>query len=212
MGQTIESWTDEVDSAAPTERAPRRPVPREPPTTTMNPDLESTLLDRLRLPYVVPSAIEDELEWFFEHGEKDIREPKPWDPECRWGILAYRVVGNWLSELDRYDAEVLKVAYATGPRPANLQKRLGRVTTLVVRQASYEAGWPEEAAAQEALERRTASRLAWQTVLHGPSVVRPYVAPAVGVLRASVRAYVKERGRGPSMAMSVATLQVLKEA
>jgi hypothetical protein len=183
----------------------------EMPTTTMTTDLESTNYLGRHLPYVVPSNIDDELEWFFQHGEKHARGGMPWDPHGRWSTVACRVIANWLSGIDRYDAEILKLAYAREPRPKNLQRRLRRLTTVVVRLAALEAQWPTDPAEQKAHERRTANRLAWQYTLHGPRVVRPYLTPAAGLLRAAVRAYSKQRGNGPSMTFRISTLPEFRQ-
>ena len=82
------------------------------PTRTMNTHLEPTSILRRHLPYVVPSKIDDELEWFFGYGEKHAGRATPWDPEGRWSAIASRVIGNWLSGIDRYDVEILRLAYA----------------------------------------------------------------------------------------------------
>lgn len=177
----------------------------------MNTTTQNSLLTQLRHPYVVPSTIDDELEWFFQRSEEDCRDGKPWDPERRWSTIAHRVVGNWLAGIDRYDAEILRVAYATDPCPQNLQQRLGRVTTVVVRLAALDAGWPLELEEQKALERRTAMRLAWQFTVRGPSVLRPYVPSAVALLRTAVRAYGQQRKGGPSMTGRISTLPEFKK-
>jgi hypothetical protein len=170
----------------------------------MNSDLKTTYFSHVPFPYVVPFAIEWELEWFFQNGPKQARQGAPWDPEAEWSRTAYRVIAAWLSGMDAYDREVLRVAYAKEPRPLPLQRRLGRVTTVVVRLAALEAGWPSDPEERQALERRTATRLAGEHVEHGPRTVRRYVEPAVGVLRAAVRAYETQRGRGPAIVAMIA--------
>jgi hypothetical protein len=164
-----------------------------------------------QLQYAVPSTLEDELDWFFIDGETHARGGKPWDPEGRWSAIACKVIRNWIAGMDRHDAEILTVAYARDHRPKNLQERLRRLTTVVVRLAAMEADWPSDPVEQKAHERRVANRLAWQYTLHGPSVVRPYVAPAAGLLRAAVRAYSEQRGRGPSMKFQVSMLPEFRQ-
>jgi hypothetical protein len=175
---------------------------------TTNPEFNSPLLRPA--PYVVPSKIDYELQWYFKH-EKRSRFGTPWDPEGRWGTIMHRVIGNWLSGIDRYDAEILRLAYAKEPRPKNLERRLQWLTTIVVRLAALEAGWPTDPTEQKAHERRTANRLAWQYTLHGAGAVRPYVTPAVGLLRAAVRAYSQQRGQGPSMTFRISTLPEFRQ-
>jgi hypothetical protein len=114
----------------------------------------------------------------------------PWDPTGRWSSIACRVIGNWISGIDRY---------------------LRRLTTVVVRLAALEGEWPTDPAEQKAHECRTANELAWQYTLHGPRVVRPYVVSAAGLLRAAVRAYSKQRGRGPSMTFRISTLPEFRQ-
>jgi hypothetical protein len=151
------------------------------------------------LPFVVSPVIERELEWFFDRGEADRREGWAGEPDRVWCAVAHRAIGGWLSAMDAYDARVLDVAYSRGPRPLRLFKRLGRLTTLVVRLASIEAGWPENPDEQRRLEQRTATLLDEERAEHEPRSATCYVQPAAGLLRTAVRAYVAERGPGPCM-------------
>ena len=151
------------------------------------------------LPFVVPPVIESELEWFFDGGESDRREGWAGEPDRVWCAVAYRTISGWLSAMDDYDARVLDVAYSRGPRPLRLLKRLGRLTTLVVRLASVEAGWPDDPDEQRRLEQRTAILLDEERAEHEPPSVTRYIQPAAGLLRTAVRVYAAERGRGPSM-------------
>jgi hypothetical protein len=173
-------------------------------------DLEYTFYSHVPVPYVVPFAIESELNWFFKDAESKTREYLPCDPEGRWTQTAYRTIRGWLSAMDDYDAGVLKVAYSDGPRPHRLLRRLGRLTTVVVRLASVEAGWPSHPEEQRQLELRTADRLAQEHCDHGPRSVRRYVKPAKCLLRAAVRAYSRERGRGPTLIYRQSDLQRVK--
>jgi hypothetical protein len=173
------------------------------PTTNM--DNERTLFSHVPPPYVVPDVIESELEWFFERGARDAEDAQLWDPDPRWGSIANRTIQGWLSAMDDYDAGVLKVAYSKGPKPLRLLRRLGRLTTVVVHLASVEAGWPEDPEEQRRLVERTATRLDEEHPEHGPRSVTRYIKPAVGILRTAVRAYARERGRGPSMVFRVST-------
>jgi hypothetical protein len=162
-----------------------------------------TLFSHLPPPYVVPPAIESELEWFFGHDERDGEDQAIWHPDVRWGAIAFRTICGWLTAMDNYDAGVLKVAYGKGPRPVRLLRRLGRLTTVVVRLASVEAGWPDDPEEQRQLEERTATLLDEERADYGRRSVRRYVKPAMGVLRAAVRAYSRERGRGPTMVIQM---------
>jgi hypothetical protein len=178
---------------------------------TMDPSLKFTNSCHARPPYVVPSNIEYELEWFFARGERDMKEGKPWDPFRRWSTIAHRIIGGWLSTMDEYDRDILRVAYAREPRPLQLQRKLGRVTTVVVRLAALEAGWPSDPIEQKAHEMRTATRLASEHVEHGPRTVRRFIGPAVGVLRTAVRSYARERGRGPAMTSRISLLPAFRK-
>lgn len=165
----------------------------------MNTQLDCTDSSRRSLPFLVSPVIESELEWFFERGESDSTDGWAMEPDGVWSTVAYRSIHGWLSAMDDYDAGVLKLAYSRGPRPLRLVRRLGRLTTLVVRLASVEAGWPEDPDERRRLEQRTATLLEEERAEHGPRSVTRYIKPAAGLLRTAVRAYARERGNGPSM-------------
>jgi hypothetical protein len=207
------SRTPSFTSPAPGSRPKARPdsPPMESPMKTMNSELTYTNFCHAFPPYFVPSKIEHELEWFYQRGEEDITKGKPWDPERRWSKIAHRIVQGWLSAMDEYDRDVLRVAYAKEPRPFELQRRLGRVTTVVVRLVALEAGWPHDPVEQKAHDMRTATRLAEEHADHGPRTVRRFIGPAVCVLRAAVRAYARERGRGPAMTSRISLLPEFKK-
>jgi hypothetical protein len=151
------------------------------------------------LPFFVSPIVESELEWFFDRGETNGREGWAGDPGRVCCAVAYRTIGAWLSAMDTYDARVLEMAYSRGPMPLRLLKRLGRLTRLVVRLASVEAGWHEDPDEQRRLEQRTAIRLDEERAAYEPRSVTRYIQPAAGLLRTAIRIYTAERGCGPSM-------------
>jgi hypothetical protein len=139
------------------------------------------------LPFSVPSAvpprIERELEWFYEQSAPRptalLLPAPPDDPDRTWERIALRVVGGWVRALDAYDADVLRCAFAPpGATPLPFARRLGRLSPLVARLASGEPGWPDA--------------IHWR-------VVKRHTGTAHELLRAAVRAYRRERGRGPCM-------------
>jgi hypothetical protein len=158
-------------------------------------------------PYLTPPAIEGELEWFFARRDRGDVDYLPYYPDRDWDEIAYRTIRRWLAAMDDYDARVLDVAYSKGPRPPRLHARLGSLTTVVVRLASTEAGWPEDPEEQRSLELRMATLLDDERAVHGPRTVRRYIRPAAELLRAAVRAYARERGPGPSMVYAVTRLE-----
>jgi len=162
-------------------------------------NLEYTLSSHRLPPLVVSPTIESELEWFFEYREEKGKPVLAADASPSWEAIAFRTVDGWLSAIDAYDAAVLEAAYGKGPRPLGLVRRLGRLTGVVVRLASFDAGWPPDREEQRLLEERTATRLDEERAGHGPRSVTRYVEPAAGLLRTAVRAYSDKRGRGPSM-------------
>ncbi len=162
-------------------------------------DAGSTCPSHRPLPFFVSPVIESELEWFFDRGESNRGERWAEDPDRVCCAVAYRTIGGWLSAMDTYDAHVLDMAYSSGPRPLRLLKRLGRLTTLVVRLVSAEAGWPEDPDEQRRLEQRTAALLDEERAEHEPRSVTRYIQPAAGLLRTAIRMYTAERGGGPSM-------------
>jgi hypothetical protein len=151
------------------------------------------------LPFFVSPIVESELEWFFDRGEVNRREGWAGDPDRVCCAVAYRTIGGWLSAMDIYDARVLEMAYSRGRRPLRLLNRFGRLTTLVVRLAAVEAGWPEDPHEQRRLEQRTATLLDEERAEHAPRSATRYIQPAAGLLRTAIRTYAAERGRGPSM-------------
>jgi hypothetical protein len=169
----------------------------------MNDHLEYTLASHSLPPLVVSFTIESELEWFFDCREKNEKPVLAADASPSWEAIAYQTIDGWLSAIDAYDAGVLEAAYGNGPRPRGLLHRLGRLTGVVVRLASLDAGWPPEKQEQRRLEERTAKRLDEEYPGRRPRTVRRYVEPAAGLLRTAVRAYSDERGRGPSMVYPV---------
>jgi hypothetical protein len=133
--------------------------------------------------FVVPHKLDCELAWFVEknaHGATGAPLPAdPSDPDQVWERIAYDVIGRWLRAIDAYDASVLRCAYAPPkPAPPRLEERLGRLSPVVARLAGGEPGWPDA--------------IDWR-------VMKRHTRTAAEILRAAVRAYARERGRGPCM-------------
>jgi hypothetical protein len=162
--------------------------------------LTPSLTDR----FVVPCKLDFELGWFFEKHEDAMGSPAdPTNLDRVWEHIAYKTIRRWLCALDDYEAGVLRCAYASGPRPPHLEKRLGNLTTLVVRLASAEEGWPEDASERDKLEARVAARLEEEHARDEWRAVLRHARTASELLRAAVKAYSRERGRGPCMVQRV---------
>jgi hypothetical protein len=159
-----------------------------------------------RVPFTPSGNADKELEWFFTMAESDmgdrsnymamVGEHDPQDDiEARAeSAHAQRAIVRWLWEVGDRDAGVLKAAYAARPWPLALREELGRVTGIVVRLASAEVGLPDEDAALDDLERRTADRLAETLARLGRSGLERHEAKARSLLGGAFASYVRERG------------------
>jgi hypothetical protein len=170
------------------------------------------------IPLLPAQIAEEELEWFFTLTESDMgarsnymemlvpqRHREHHDAALERRVGAATARRTILDRLERIEgardspAGVLQAAYAPRAWPLALREELGRLTGIVVRLASAEAGLPDDQAELELLEQRTAERLAATLAMVGRSGLQRLRASARARYGSALRAYVKERGDGPSV-------------
>jgi hypothetical protein len=132
------------------------------------------------------SVADEELRWFFS---------VPVD--ITGGSRVYRQIRRWLLAIPERDAGVLKAAYTPGPWPDGLGAALGRLTGILVRLVSAEAGWPEQSWDRDLLEARTAKHLEASRAKVGSGVLAPYREQAIELLKTARNSYLRERGVEP---------------
>jgi hypothetical protein len=159
---------------------------------------------------------EAELEWFFTMAESDMglrsnymemlvllrhREPVGDALERHVeAVAAHRTVLRRLSGTRGgapCHAGILQAAFAARPWALGLREHLGRATGVAVRLATAEVGLPDDDRKLDALERRTADRLADALQRRGPRELEPLRRRAQALYAAAFAAYERVRGDGP---------------
>jgi len=175
-------------------------------TTMLNHRVETQAHSTKASPFPIPPVVEEELDWFFSVPKGDVDDESVGDEDDGpvTAAMAYRKIRGWLVEMEDRDAGVLKSAYKPGPWPNELHQALGRLTGIVVRLASADVGWPEDASEQEMLEARVGICLVKERVQGGVASLARFRRRATEYLRNAIKSYARERGRGPSVAPRMA--------
>jgi hypothetical protein len=143
----------------------------------------------LRASQVHPVA-EEELAFFFSpHPDNDTSVP------------ARRVIARWIATLPERDQDALSLYFDSEPWPASIRKYgidHQRGYALVLAHASAYERWPNVPQRRAHL-RKVSVQLEAAVNSHGPRVLRHLTRRSEWTFAAALRAYVKARGRAPSV-------------
>lgn len=138
----------------------------------------------------VPSIAEEELAFFFRC-----------DAQGEACVRSRRVIARWLATLSLRDQDALSLYFDPEPWPASIRKHgidSERGYALVLAHASAYKRWPD--VPQRCAHLRQASQQLEAAVdTHGPRVLRHLTRRSEWTFAAALRAYVKARGRAPSV-------------